>query len=186
MFVADQGRIKVGKFSYGPLEIMTWGAGNESLEIGNFVSIASGVKFILGGNHLFDTISTYPFKVKFLGEKAEARSKGKITVKDDVWIGTDAIILSGVTIGQGAVVAAGSVVVKDVPPYAIAGGNPAAVIKYRFSDDLISKVADFSIANIDFDFVRANKELLYAKVNDAVIKELKERLSERRKEAIRY
>ncbi|MFA5142981.1 MAG: CatB-related O-acetyltransferase [Candidatus Omnitrophota bacterium] len=174
IFPIDKGNIKIGKFSYGPLEVMTWGADNEGLEIGNFVSIASGVKFVLGGNHRFDTISTYPFKVKILGEKTEAGSKGKITIGDDAWIGVDAIILSGVTIGKGAVIAAGSVVTKDVPPYAIAGGNPAAVIKFRFSEELISEIMDLDFTNIDHGFIAENRDLIYTKADYAVIKKIKE------------
>jgi carbonic anhydrase/acetyltransferase-like protein (isoleucine patch superfamily) len=66
------------------------------------------------------------------------RTKGSIVVGNDVWVGTRAIILSGVTIGDGAIVAAGSVVTKDVPPYAIVAGNPARLIRYRFSDETIA------------------------------------------------
>lgn len=72
--------------------------------------------------------------------KHEATSKGDIVVKDDVWIGYGSIILSGVHIGQGAVIAAGSVVSHDVPPYAIVGGVPARLIKYRFSEEMTKKL----------------------------------------------
>lgn len=158
--------VSVGKMSYGLLEVHTWGASNEKLIIGNYVSIASGVKFILGGNHRYDTLSTYPFKVKILGESREAWSKGEIIVEDDVWIGTDVMILSGVSIGKGAVIAAGSIVTKDVPAYAIAGGNPAKLIKYRFDENTIEKLLTFDFSSIDKKFVEENEEKLYQPLNN--------------------
>lgn len=139
--------IKCGKYSYGSPYVFSFKNKNEKLEIGHFVSIAENVSFLLSGNHNIDTFSTFPFKNHYFGEKiGEGWGKGPITVCDDVWIGYGAIILSGVTIGQGAVVAAGSVVTKDVEPYSIVGGNPAKLIKYRFSKELIEemKKIDFS------------------------------------------
>lgn len=141
----DFNKVIVGKKSYGPLIVLAWGVENELLQIGNFCSIASGVKFILGGNHNLDSISTYPFK-SYYENKEEALSKGPIIIEDDVWIGTDCILLSGITIGQGSVIAAGSVVTKSHPPYCIIGGNPAKVIKRRFSDD----ECELLIKNIDY------------------------------------
>lgn len=141
--------VQVGKMTYGPLEVHTWGASNEKLEIGHYCSIAEGVKFILGGNHYYHTFSTYPFKVMVMKEEKEAWSKGPIVIGNDVWIGMDSMILSGVTIGQGAVIAAGSVVTKDVPPYAIVGGNPAKVIKYRFEPQIIDRLLKIEFSNIN-------------------------------------
>lgn len=142
--------VSVGKNTYGPIEIRYWGAQEEQLEIGSYVSISENVKFILGGNHNVDTFTNYPLKVKILKEEKEAKTKGKIIVKDDVWIGMDSLILSGVTIGQGAVIAAGSVVTKSVEPYCLVGGNPAKVIRKRFSEEIINKMLeiDFSKLNI--------------------------------------
>ena len=160
--------VKVGKYSYGPLNVRTWGAENERLIIGNFVSIAEDVLFILGGNHNMNTFSTYPFKVMVLGEKREAWSKGPIIVEDDVWIGTRAIILSGVRIGKGAVIAAGTVVTKDIPPYAIVGGNPAKIIKFRFEQDVINELMNVDLAKIDKNFISTNIDLLYD--NEAIEK----------------
>ena len=153
--------VSVGKYSYGPLNIMTWGAENEKLTIGSFVSIAGDVLFILGGNHNINTFSTYPFKVKFLGAEREAWSKGHIVVEDDVWIGERATILSGVRIGRGAIVGAGSVVAKDVPPYAIVVGNPARVVRYRFDQAKIDMLLKINFEKIDEKFVRENIDLLY-------------------------
>lgn len=87
-------------------------------------------------------VSTYPFKRKLFHGGEEAVSKGDIIVGDDVWVGYGATILSGVHIGQGAVIAAGAVVNKDVPPYAIVGGIPAKVIKYRFSESVCKKTGE--------------------------------------------
>lgn len=169
--------VEVGKYSYGPLNIRTWGASNEKLKIGNFVSIAEDVLFILGGNHRMDTLSTYPFKVMFLGEKREAYSKGPVVVEDDVWIGTRAIILSGVTIGKGAVIGAGAVVSKDIPPYAIAVGNPCKVLKYRFDEDVVQKLLKIDFGNINYSWIKKNKNHLTNVIDtvflDSVIKEQK-------------
>lgn len=88
-------------------------------------------------NHNFNSISTYPFSVLWQDDRAKAardRQVGNITIGNDVWIGTHAVILTDVEVGDGAIVGAGAVVTKSVPPYAIAAGNPARVIKYRFSE----------------------------------------------------
>lgn len=164
--------INVGNMTYGPLEIHSWGAANEELTIGNFVSIASGVKFLLGGNHRYDTFSTYPFKVKFLGASREAWSKGGILIEDDVWIGTDAMIMSGVKVGKGAVIAARSVITKDVPPYAIVGGNPAKIIKYRFNDEIQSYIKDFKFKNIDQSFIDNNINELYQTLDENILSKI--------------
>lgn len=162
----DIEKVSVGKMSYGPLEVYDWGSDDEKLSIGNYVSIASGVKFILGGNHYYNTFSTYPFKVMCLGEEREAYSNGPIVINDDVWIATDSIILSGVNVGKGAVIAAGSVVVKDVPPYSIVGGNPAKVIKYRFDKKIIDKLVNIDFNKIDNSFIYKNIENLYKDLNE--------------------
>lgn len=139
--------ITVGRHTYGPLTVLRWESPGEGLDIGSFCSIASGVKFILGGGHDLNTLSTYPFRHYFSGEDIVATTKGRVRISDDVWIGTDATILSGVSIGQGAVIAARSLVTGDVPAYAVVGGNPAKVIRYRFSPEIINilKQVDYSI-----------------------------------------
>jgi acetyltransferase-like isoleucine patch superfamily enzyme len=141
-------RVTAGDHSYGPIRVLDWGSSDEHLTIGRFVSIASGVTFILGGNHPHSGVTTFPVKVKILGDPIEAQTKGPITIGNDVWIGTNATLLSGISVGQGAVIAAESVVVKNVPPYAIVAGNPAKIVKYRFSPDTIEK-----LNKIDYDKV---------------------------------
>ncbi len=118
----------------------------DELIIGNFSMIASDVVFIMnGGNHLTDAISTYPFSV-FGGdwvqsmEGKEYPKKGNTIVGNDVWIGYGATIMPGITIGDGAIIATKSVVIKDVAPYSIVGGNPAKEIKKRFSEDKIQRL----------------------------------------------
>jgi len=132
--------VHVGEKTYGPLEVFSWGQDGEGLRIGRYVSISQGVKFLLGGNHAIDAYTTYPVRARLLGSVADSRTKGQITVEDDVWIGMDALILSGVTIGRGAVVGARAVVSRDVPPLAVVVGNPARVVKYRFSGELADSI----------------------------------------------
>ena len=138
-------KVKVGRFTYGNLSIYTSGCVGEGLKIGDFCSIASSTKFLLAGEHDLHKFMTYPLKQKVLFSDKDTISKGKIVLDDDVWVGENALITSGVHIGQGAVVAAGAVVVSDVPPYAIVGGVPAKVIKYRFEPEIVEKML-----NIDF------------------------------------
>lgn len=167
--VFDIRNVHVGKMSYGPIEVHQWNANNEALIIGNYVSIAEGTKFILGGNHNISTFSTYPFKAIIMKQGNEAWSKGKIVVNDDVWIGMDAIILSGVTIGKGAVIGARSVVTKNVPPYAIVAGNPARIVKYRFNQDIIDKIINIDFDKIDYEFVENNIGNLYEPLDNEII-----------------
>ncbi len=162
----------VGKYSYGPLNVFCWGAENEKLIIGNYVSIASSVKFLLGGNHNINTFSTYPFKVKFLGKENEAWSKGPIVVEDDVWIGMNSLILSGVKIGQGSIIGAGSVVAKNIPPYSIAVGNPCKVIRKRFDCAIINELLKINFDNISEKFFKDNRSILSEKLDEKMINQL--------------
>ncbi|WP_249781262.1 CatB-related O-acetyltransferase [Leptothermofonsia sichuanensis] len=123
--------------------------GSDRLIIGKFCAIATGVKFIMGGaNHKLDGISTYPFPIFGQGWETEIEqvmnlpSRGDTIVSNDVWIGYESLIMPGVRIGDGAVIAARSVVVKDIPPYTIAGGNPAQPIKQRFNDTEVAQLLE--------------------------------------------
>lgn len=123
----------------------------DRLIIGKFCAIASGVKFIMGSaNHRINSVTTYPFNV-FGGawqevtkpHLSELPHKGDTVIGNDVWIGRESIIMPGVKIGDGAIIAAYSVVTKDVEPYSLVGGNPAKFIKYRFDRELIDLLLKF-------------------------------------------
>lgn len=136
--------MEVGKYTYGHNEInvMSWGS-KSNLMIGSFCSIASETKIFLGGNHRTDFFTTFPFghiyeDIFTSNNKIEHPiSNGDVIIGNDVWIGYNSTIMSGIKIGDGSVIAAGSVVVKDVEPYTIVGGNPAKFIKKRFDDEII-------------------------------------------------
>ena len=119
---------------------------NDRLIIGKFSSIACGAKFLFNSaNHALKPLTTYPFPIFWKEWELEKTSitdawdnKGDIVIGNDVWIGYEAVIMSGVTIGDGAIVGTRAVVTKDVPPYAIVGGVPAKIIRKRFDDKTIS------------------------------------------------
>lgn len=158
--------ISVGRKTYGELTVIQFND-HAKLILGNYCSIAQNVSFILDAEHNTKTLSTFPFKVACLQKvKHEATSKGDIVVKDDVWIGYGSIILSGVHIGQGAVIAAGSVVSHDVPPYAIVGGVPARLIKYRFSEEMTKKLLNFDFSKLNDASIYCNIDYLYKELSD--------------------
>lgn len=131
----------IGAYSYGRPKVRFAESG-APLSIGRYCSIADKVEILLGGNHRMDWISTFPFPAfPAVWPSANAdyhATSGGVHIGHDVWLGSGCIILSGVSIGHGAVVAAHAVVTKNVPPYAIVGGNPARVIRFRFSEDEIA------------------------------------------------
>ncbi|MCE8439324.1 type B chloramphenicol O-acetyltransferase [Rhodovulum sulfidophilum] len=123
--------------------------GVDRLVIGSFCSIGSGAAFVMAGNqgHRNDWISTFPFYwmsevPAFEGAENGYRPAGDTVIGNDVWIGSEAIIMPGVTIGDGAVIGTRAVVTRDVEPYAIVGGNPARIIRKRFGDDRIALLLD--------------------------------------------
>jgi virginiamycin A acetyltransferase len=123
----------------------------DKLVIGRFCAIARGVRFIMNGaNHQMSGVSTYPFYIFGNGWEGAAPkpdqlpNKGDTVVGNDVWLGYEALVMPGVKIGNGAIVAARSVVVADVPAYAVVGGNPARVIRRRFSDDDIAALEELA------------------------------------------
>lgn len=159
----------VGRYTYGKLNVHVYTNDQSRLYIGDYCSIANGVIFILHDDHPVSYFSTFPFRNKVLGNrKIESISKGDIVVGDDVWIGTNAIILSGVSIGQGAIIAAGAVVTGNIPAYAIVGGVPAKVIKYRFSEEIIKELLNIDFAAIDKDFVSKHEYLFYKEITSTV------------------
>lgn len=172
--------VKVGIGTYGTLNVASYGIGNEGLTIGSYCSIAPEVQFVLGGEHSVERFSTYPFERIFIDSNSEELffSKGKIVVENDVWIGSNVLILSGVTLKQGTVVAAGSVITKSTEPYSIVGGNPAKLIKKRFSDEIISKLLAINFSSLDNNFIQSNIAILKKKLDNDVIDEIERKLIE--------
>ena len=125
-------KISIGNDVYiGPYAIFS---SIKGITIGNKVTIGPRVT-IMAGNHNFKVVGSYIFDNHEKNEEDDL----PVTICDDTWIGCNAIILKGVTIGRGAIVGAGAVVTKDVPPYAIVGGNPAKIIRYRWDEETIAK-----------------------------------------------
>lgn len=143
--------ITSGAYSYGlnRIKVREWGEG-AALTIGKFCSIAEGVEVVLGGNHRTDWMTTYPFGHIFKDifgpapHPGHPATRGDVNIGNDVWIGEGALILSGVTIGDGAVIAARAVVTRDVEPYAIAVGNPARTVKTRFSPEVTALLRELA------------------------------------------
>lgn len=158
--------IAVGKCSYGRINAMFSSDNPVMLMLGNYVSVAPNVLFIPASEHNYKCLSTFPFKVMCSGEKCEALSKGSIIIEDDVWIGANSVILSGVRIGQGAVIAAGSVIAKDVEPYSIVAGNPAKFVKYRFDKSIIERLLQFNPGMLTQDVIQGNIDAIYKNLTD--------------------
>jgi virginiamycin A acetyltransferase len=136
----------------------------DRLIIGKFCALARGIKFIMNGaNHRLDGFSTYPFYIFGNGweaatpEPGDLPYKGDTVIGNDVWIGYEAVVMPGVTVGDGAIIAAKSVVVGDVPPYAIVGGNPAKLIRQRFGDEVVEAL--LAIAWWDWDIGKITRNL---------------------------
>lgn len=130
------------------------------LVLGKFCAIAAETRFIMTGDHKLDAISTYPFPIfghgwEFAFNVYDLPVKGDIIVGHDVWFGYDSLVMNGVTIGNGAIIAARAVVVKDVPAYSIVAGNPAKVVKMRFDDKTIDRLQ--KIAWWDWNIKKINK-----------------------------
>ncbi len=116
-----------------------------TVKIGKYCSFGSNTKILLVADHRLDWVTTYPFSI--FNKKAKNISgfpkfRGDIIIENDVLISRDSSILSGVTVGNGAVIGAGAYVIKNVPPYAIVGGNPAKIIRYRFSPEQIARLLE--------------------------------------------
>jgi virginiamycin A acetyltransferase len=167
--VIDHPRIEIGDFSYythyGKLdetaEILApylFPGSRERLIIGKFVQIARGSYFITSSaNHPMTGVTTYPFRIF----TPEAFGYNDLPVKDtvvghDVWIGHDAVIMPGVRIGAGAIIAAASVVTRDVPAYAVVGGNPAATIRMRYPDETVAELLELAWWDWPIDKIEAN------------------------------
>ena len=137
----------------------------DQLIIGKFCALARGVKFIMNGaNHKLEGFSTYPFQIFSNGwervtpQPEELPCKGNTVIGNDVWIGYETVIMPGVKVGDGAIIAAKSVVVSDIPPYAIFGGNPAKCIRQRFDDEVIQSLLKVAWWNWEISKITRNLE----------------------------
>jgi probable biosynthetic protein (TIGR04098 family) len=148
-YVARHG-FEIGDYSFGAPTVLFF-KDEGRLKIGKYCSIAAGATFVLGGNHRTDTVTTFPLGRMTGNYRPEEmpRSRGDIVLGSDVWVAANAVILSGVTIGDGAVIGAGSVVIHDIPPYAMVFGNPARVMSKRFPDEIVNALLELRWWDLD-------------------------------------
>ncbi|TJV17705.1 MAG: CatB-related O-acetyltransferase [Mesorhizobium sp.] len=157
--------VEIGRHTYGlTKESFFVPHRNVPVRIGSFCSVGPGVLFICAAGHRLDTATTYP--IQFVDGKIHnapgTTGKGPITVGHDVWIGARCIILAGVTIGNGAVIGAGSIITRDIAPYAIAVGNPARTIRYRFEPEVIDRLQSLKWWDWRDDLIGERVEFLTA------------------------
>ena len=189
--VINHPRIRVGEYSYyNNFEVLDdyanylapylFPISPDMLVIGKFVQMAHGVRFITNSaNHKMDGFSTYPFGHHMMTSETsmhdivtmflDAGNKGDTIVGNDVWMGMDALIMPGVTIGDGAIIASRSVVTKDVAPYTIVAGNPAKVIKKRFDDETIEMLQTIKWWDLPIEVIEANIDIIIGRDLDALI-----------------
>lgn len=160
-------RVAIGAYTYadGPVNLVLVNP-EERIFIGKFCSLALGVTIFGGGEHFTNRVTTYPLKFLLTDDipasrNVDATTKGQTSIGNDVWLGHEAVVLSGVTIGDGAIIGARSVVTKNVPDYAVVAGNPAKVIRYRFEQEVIEYLLSLQWWNWDIQKILANLETLY-------------------------
>ncbi len=141
----------------------------DRLIIGKFCALARGVKFIMNGaNHKISGISTYPFQIfghgweKVRPQPADLPYKGDTVIGNDVWIGYDCLIMPGVKIGNGAIISSRSVVVADVPPYTVVGGNPARPIRQRFAPEAVGALEALAWWDWPIEMISQHLDLITA------------------------
>jgi acetyltransferase-like isoleucine patch superfamily enzyme len=169
------GTISIGKYTYGRPKIRWWGE-PANLSIGRYCSIADGVEIFLGGNHRTDWVSTYPFPVFRQWPEARAieghpGTRGDVCIGHDVWLASGCVILSGVTIGHGAVVGCRAVVTSNVPDYAVVAGNPAQVVRMRFTAEQIAALLQRAWWNWSPAKVRSHMRLILSSDVDRFLHE---------------
>ncbi len=173
--LGDPTKAQVGYHSYGDLHLYNFGNSDEKLSIGNYVSIAPQVKFILSGEHRANTFTPYPIYTLIKEDRQaayDAGSKGEIVIEDEAWIGYGATILSGVTIGMGAIVASKSVVTKNVPPFAIVGGSPAKFIRWRIPQELIERRSKIRLIDFSKETIIEHIDLFYKPLTQQVLEQI--------------
>jgi acetyltransferase-like isoleucine patch superfamily enzyme len=167
------GRASIGPHTYGEFRI-NFGRGERArVDIGDYCSIAYGVKFVVGGNHRPDWVSTFPFRVLWgmpgAWTDGHPRPEADIAVGNDVWIGSEALILPGIKIGDGAVIATRAVVTRDVRPYSIVAGVPAREVRRRFSDDQVDGLLRMRWWDWPEERIKAHVDLLSSPDVDALL-----------------
>jgi len=175
-----------GKHTYGP-EPKLMGIPEISIgsSIGKFCSIADNLQFILKGTHMIDWVTTYPFQAMWsmnvplydikgiVGVDGDPIIQSPIIIGNDVWIASNVKIKQGVTIGDGAVLATECFVTKDVPPYAVVGGNPAKIIRFRFTERQIKDLLEIKWWDWDDQIIRKMVPLMTSKNIDKFIETVK-------------
>lgn len=162
-WISSDHRISVGRYTYGNPKVMIW-AECERVEVGSFCSIAESVTIFGGGEHNHHWVTTYPLRIALndpmANKDGHPATKGVTRIGHDVWIGYGATIMSGVKIGDGAVIGAESVVTQNVPPYAIYAGNPAILKKMRFNPESINHLQQIQWWQWPIEKIRENLDLL--------------------------
>ena len=168
--------VEIGDYTYG-VPLITRNTDKYKLKIGKFCAISDNVHILLDANHRTNWVTNYPLSLGILREAPSnyehPAGKGDMVIGNDVWIGLNVIILPGVNIGNGAVIAAGAVVAKDVADYEIVGGVPAKHINFRFTSDQIDKLLKISWWDWDINKIKDNIGLLESEnINNFIEKHL--------------
>jgi acetyltransferase-like isoleucine patch superfamily enzyme len=164
-YVLKDQNLKIGEYTYGKPKVL-YSSSSNKLVIGKYCSIAPEVVIFLGGNHRTDWVTTYPFPALPYewpiadNIKGHPSSKGSVIIGNDVYIGYGAMILSGVQIGDGSVIAARAVVTKNVAPYSVVAGNPAKLKKNRFNPEQIKNLLEIKWWNWSKDKIQDNVQIL--------------------------
>lgn len=175
----DYQGFEIGEWTYGHPNVPR-GDDGTTLRVGRYCSFASGVTILTGCNHQASWVSTYPFQNIFRDRRSlpfPSWSRGDVVIGHDVWVGVDALILSGVTIGNGAIIGARSVVTRDVPPYAIVVGAPARIAKYRFDLATIQALQEIAWWNWPLEQVQEAAPLLMSSDLEAFVQRYRGRQS---------
>lgn len=163
-------RVTIGRHSYGftAQTFQLWG-GEERIEVGSFCSFGPEVLVFGGGEHGEGRVSTFPLRTLLFErglEDLDATSKGPTRIGNDCWLGRRAMVLSGVTVGDGAIIGAGAVVARDVPPYAVVAGNPARLLRHRFEPEIIERLGRVRWWDLDDERLAGLGPLFYGDVED--------------------